>query len=86
MIKPIVYVAIWKDRHADTTAHVFSDADAAVEWAKAQAREYDRFGDLDEGLTDAMKAGPDPWLYYGRYSCEGDCIIVVPIEIDKELK
>ena len=37
-----IYTAIWKDRHTDTTAHPFSTADKAVEWARSKAKEYAR--------------------------------------------
>lgn len=82
----IVYVAIWKDRHADTSVHLFSSKEKAIEWAAATAREYDRFGDLDEELTSAMKSGPNPWLYYGRYSGEDDCIYVEARKLDQEIE
>ena len=76
----VVYVAIWGDRHSDVSVRVFSSAELAVEWAKNEVREMDRFGDLDEKMTEGMqKAG---WLYYGRYSCEGDCIRVVSCVVD----
>lgn len=78
-----VYVAIWQDRHADTSAHVFSTAEKAIEWAKVQARKCDRHGELNEELTDNMaKAG---WLYYGCYSCESDSIHVVEVTVDYDV-
>lgn len=71
----VCYVVIHEDHHADTDLEVFLDASKAVEYAKATAREYDRFGELDETMTDAMKQAG--WLYYGRYSCDGDSVRVV---------
>ena len=70
-----VYVVIWEDRHSDTNAIVFDDREKAIAWAKEKAREYDRFDDLDETLTEGMITGG--WLYYGCYSCEGDHLRVV---------
>ena len=74
------YVAIWDDRHSDTTADVFSTAEKAIEWAKRMARESDRHGELTEELTESMKKAG--WLYYACYSCEGDSIRVVRCEVD----
>lgn len=78
-----VYVVLWEDRHTDTEPYVFTDAGAAISWARGQARESDRHGDLDEILTDAMRTGG--WLYYGRYSCEGDHLRVVRCGVDAEV-
>lgn len=72
-----VYVTIWKDRHADTTAHVFSTRELATDWARAKARQYDRHGEYEE------KTYPG-WLFYASYSCEGCCLYVTEREIDEE--
>ena len=77
------YIAIGSDRHTDTTAHVFSDKMAAIEWARKQAREMDSFGELTEKLNSAMIQ--DGWVYYGCYSCEVDSIYVVERKIDEEV-
>ena len=77
-----IYIVIWKDRHCDDDAIPFSTEEKAISFAKAKAREYDRFNDLAEILTEPMKS--DGWLYYGSYSCEGDCLYVVKRTIDKE--
>lgn len=73
-----LYVAIWEDRHNDTTAHVFSDRDAAIQWAKAKCKEFDRLGDYEEFQVKG-------WEFSANYSCEGDGIRVVETELDKEL-
>jgi len=75
-----IYIAIWEDRHTDTEVYAFSTPDKAIEWAKAMVREHDRHNELDEALTQPMIRGG--WLYYGRYSCEGDHIHIVEAEID----
>ena len=78
----IVYVAIWEDRHADATAHVFSDKDEAIAWARKTAKEYDRYGEYEEELTLSMeKAG---WVFNANYSGESDSIRVVRVKIDGE--
>jgi hypothetical protein len=72
-----IYIAIWKDRHSDTTAHPFEDKDVAIEWARSKAKEYDRFDDYEE-----HDYGKDQgWVFYADYSCEGDCIYVVESEL-----
>lgn len=76
-----IYIAIWEDRHTETTAHPFSDKDKAIEWAKKQAHDNDRVdGDVDQRLTREMIK--DGWVYFGMYSCEGDNIRVVETELD----
>jgi len=77
-----IYIAIWKDRHRDTTAHPFTDADKAVEWAKAKAKDYAR-DPVDYEERDYGK--DDGWIFYADYSCEGDCIYVTKTELDKEI-
>ena len=72
-----VYIAIWKDRHSDTTAHPFSDADKAIEWARSKAKEYCRY------QSDYSERDVAGWLFHAEYSCEGDCIYVIEAEMDK---
>lgn len=75
-----VYVMITEDRHADVDVAVFTDPDMAVAKARAEVQEYlRRPEDLDETLNAAMTA--DGWIYYGRYSVEGDSIRVVKREV-----
>ena len=72
-----IYIAIWKDRHTDTTAYAFSTAEKAVDWARATCKEYDRHGEYAETqLKDC--------LYDGQYSCDGCGIRVIETELDKE--
>ena len=72
-----IYIAIWKDRHTDTTAHPFSEKETAVSWAREQAKEYCR--DNEDYKEEIIKG----WEFYATYSCEGDCIYVVESELDK---
>ena len=78
-----IYIAIWKDRHSDTTAHPFSDKDGAINWARAKAKEYCRFPEDYEEHDYGKDQG---WIFYADYSCESDCIYVVESELDKEIK
>jgi hypothetical protein len=73
-----VYPVLWNDRHADPDVYVFAHADDAVRWAKAKVRELEP-SELDEELNAAMVAAG--WLYYGRYSLEGDYIRVTSAEV-----
>jgi hypothetical protein len=73
-----VYPVLWNDRHADPDVYVFANADDAVRWAKSKVRELEP-SELDEELTPSMAAAG--WLYYGRYSLEGDYIRVTSAEV-----
>ena len=81
----MIYVVIWDDRHTDTTAHPFAGQDKAIEWARAQAHEYDR----DWGVTEQV-VGADTneswfdksgWLYHAEYG-EGCTLHVVAEEVE----
>ena len=74
-----VFTAIWKDHHTDVTAHVFSDREQAIGWARQEA-----MGSAREE-HDYKEEEIDGWEFYARYSDEGDCIYVVETELDKEL-
>jgi hypothetical protein len=91
-----MYIAIWDDRHTDTTAHLFTEQKAAVDWAKKTAKECLRFPeDWFEYWEDAPETDvSSPWspaaveegfIYSVTYSCESDSISVMKIEVDKEL-
>ena len=71
-----IFIAIWKDRHSDTTAHPFSTAEKAIEFAKEKAHEYAR---EEDDYKEMDVAG---WLFYAEYSCESDCIYVIEKELD----
>jgi len=76
-----LYVAIWEDRHTDTTAHLFSDKDKAIEWARDVAEENCHFPeDYSEENC------PKEWIFNVVYSCENDNIRVVECEVDSDLE
>ena len=77
-----IYIAIWKDRHRDTTAHPFTDKHKAIDWAKSKAKEYARDSEDYEEHDYGKNSG---WVFYADYSCESDCIYVVETELDKEI-
>ncbi len=76
-----LYIAIWKDRHSDTTAHPFSNPEKAVEWARTQAKKYAREDDDYQEHNYGEDIG---WIFFAEYSCECDCIYVVETELDKD--
>lgn len=82
-----VYVVIIEDRRADTDAEVFSSEEIAILRAGQLAASYTRDPvepeDIDWGLTASMIR--DRWVWYCRYSCEGDSVRVLRREIDKPL-
>ena len=76
-----IYIAIWEDHHADTTAHPFSDPQKAIDWARAKAKESCNYlGDYAE-----HDYGEDEgWIFYADYSSESDRVYVVIAEMDAE--
>jgi hypothetical protein len=66
-----VYVAMICDRHADPEPYVFTDAETAIAYAKREATEGAR---TPENIVEEPIQG---WLYYARYSPEGDSVWVV---------
>jgi len=75
-----MYLAIYDDRHADTTAHPFIELDKAIEWAKKTAEENCRHKeDIEEKH---FEDNADKFVYMITYSCEGDNIMVMESEVD----
>lgn len=77
-----VYVLVVEDRHADTGIELFTNYDAALEQAFREIPDnWQHEGDEDDPelgnqtLTDGMEA--DGWLFYFRYSCEGDHVRIM---------
>ena len=76
-----IFIAIWKDRHTDTTAHPFYNQEEAVDWARGKAKVYAEHAGGSEDYEETDCANIDGWVFYATYSCEGDCIYVVEAEI-----
>lgn len=71
-----VYVVIIEDRHCDVIVEVWNDREAAISSARATAQEEcRRYGEpySEEAI--------DEWLYYCRFSSEGDSVHVVKTEL-----
>ena len=83
-----VYVVLWEDRHTDPDIIVYANKEEAITYAQNNVKkamdeggyEVEEDGEYgDQELNDTMlQAG---WVYYGRYSCEGDCISVLEREV-----
>lgn len=75
-----LWVVLIEDRHSDVEVEVWLSRDEALERAAELVVEYSRYPeDLSSGdLNDAMiQSG---WIFYMRYSGEGDCVRVVETE------
>jgi len=71
-----IYVTMVADRHTDPEPYLFTTAAAAIAYAEAAAA---------ENATDPDDIEEEPvegWLYYARYSVEGDSVWVLGKEID----
>jgi hypothetical protein len=70
-----VYVVLWDDTHSETTAHPFSTAEKAIEYArKSVASVVSHPDDIEEETI------PN-FLYFARYSSESS-IWVIETELD----
>ena len=74
-----VYVAHLSDRHCDHQVKVFRKVKDSIthaeEWAKNGAEHNDC-------KVIEHRNPPDGWLYYARYSEEGDCVWVTEEELE----
>ncbi|HKO85644.1 MAG TPA: hypothetical protein VJ140_14050 [Actinomycetota bacterium] len=70
-----VFICVVNDRHADPEATAWTTADAAIEHARTEARACARHPEDYEERT------VEGWLFYVRYSCEGDSAWVVEREV-----
>ncbi len=76
-----VYVVVVNDRHADPEIKLFKDEQKALGYAEQAVQDTARHPeDIErDELNDFMKR--DGWIYYVRYSCEGDYIVVYEREV-----
>lgn len=85
----MIYVTMVQDRHTDTEPYLFSTLEKAVAFAKGIIEDYahqfgSRLNQPDEVMTEEELARAG-WLFYGRFSVEGDCVWVLPVEVDVEV-
>lgn len=82
-----IYVVMVEDRHTDTEVHLFSTPEKAISCAQSvldensDSAEYVDPEDARMSDEDLAAAG---WLFYGCYSTEGDCVRVLPAEVDAD--
>jgi hypothetical protein len=69
-----IYLAVVNDRHTDTEVEPFTTAEAAIGYARARAAENSADGRYEEAEIRG-------WLFYARYSVEGDSVWVVAKEL-----
>ena len=73
-----VYVAMICDRHSDPEPYVFETAVDAIAYARSEALEGAR---TPENVVEEQI---DAWLYYARYSPEGDSVWVLEKDVRRE--
>lgn len=77
-----IYIIVHNDRHGDTAVHPFADISKAVEEAKKVAKQY---CGREEDYEELGCAPQDIIIFYARYSSEGDHVMVIQAEMDKEI-
>lgn len=70
-----VFVVITEDRHCDVNVELFYTSTGAINYAKKIANDnVTDSKDVEEGMTKLMKERG--FIYFARYSTEGDCVSV----------
>ena len=84
----MIYLVIIEDRHMDTEVLLFS----TLEMAMANAQQYlETFPNRAESVRpeDARMSEEDlaeaGWLFFECYSTEGDCVRIMPRELDAQV-
>ena len=70
-----IYLVITEDRHCDVDVEPFYNSDKAVTRAREIAQES------TTRTEDYQESSMDDWLFYATYSCEGDSVHVVSVEM-----
>jgi len=70
-----VYVVLINDRHADLEVELFTQPNVAIARARTLAKEYCR---REEDYEEFRIAN---WLFYAKYSVEGDWVRVIEREL-----
>ena len=74
-----VYLVITEDRHTDVQIEVWADKELALQRARKIATDM-----LSSWLGKLEIEDVPTWLYYARYSTEGDCVHVEEADIRRE--
>lgn len=75
-----LYVMVVNDRHTDPTPFVFSGREQAVDAARKHFG--DRFDSRNADDDELGEQEIDGWLYYAKWSHEGDDVWVVERQLD----
>lgn len=70
-----IYIAICSDRHSDDVISAFKKPESAIEFAK-HFIELNKWEDVEVEEEEI-----EGWLYYARYSEEGDSVRVEECEL-----
>jgi hypothetical protein len=73
-----VYVVMICDRHCDPEPYVFETPEDAIAYARSEAVEGAR---VPENIVEEHIPA---WLYYARYSPEGDSVWVIEKDVRRE--
>lgn len=79
-----IYVVMIEDWHTDPEAHLFSTPERAIAYAQSVLEDNNEYAAYveDARMTDEdLRAAG--WLFYGCYSTEGNCVWVLPREVDE---
>ena len=66
-----MFVVLIEDRHVDINVELFEELDDAISYAKETANEY------YQNKEDYREIEIKPWLFYVKFSCEGDNIHII---------
>lgn len=79
-----IFCVIIEDRHTDTDVQVFSEAQAALDYARSWAKESATHDEdyEEQQITEGM--AEDGWIFFAEYSCESDSVRVVVRGLDGE--
>ncbi len=80
-----LYAVLWTDRHLDAEVQIFSDKNAAIQWAKGMAEESNS-NDHVPHINDLPELNDTDYIAYFEYSCEGDNLRVMAVEVDGEVE
>jgi len=70
-----IYIVLVEDRHDDVRIIPFSDKGIAITHARTLAKKY------NHDPEDYEEEDIEGWLFFARYTCEGDSIRVIEAEL-----
>jgi len=80
-----IYVVMIRDRHTDTEAHLFSTSEKAISFAQSYlvgCGDSAQYVDPKDATMSSKELESAGWLFYTCYSAEGDCVWMLPKEVD----